>query len=742
MTSPYSDKRGWRRSRLPDYPTAIQDYDLCKSVGKGAFGEVFKAQLSHGERRGQKVAVKIIDKGLLNTPLRRRRIANEVSILSKLSHPSILQHLTSFEDERCVYLVSELCSMGSLYRYLADFPDGLEEDEARGVMKSLAQGVEYLHSKRIMHRDLKLSNVLLNSDMTVKIADFGLATRIDLREDDELTLCGTPNYISPEVIARQPYGLETDIWSLGCMFVCLLTGRPPFQSDQVQETLSLVSHGSYTLPKHLSHETKDLIKRLLQLDPKKRLPASQILQHHFFSPSLSILPLPELKESPKQYSWYSKKILPEKAEETFAKYVHPDRRKGLNTVIEEILDSRKLSEHSIKSLPIPEQTSPISKLRKPQNRFAKSPSERIFVTPAPPPPPRAFQGVETMLEEFEWQRDAPPVLERALSRRRGRENEGLSTVLSELEGLQGRKEKSTERVERRTSFDVKSSRHDHNPPNILSNLLARSPQKLPAPHSPVFKYRFTTTDIKPLTQRTKAGLIIVDENGIVLDLDDLNCSVSITGDGENVSVGRRRFPLDQLPAKYLYAYRYASKFISVIRAKTPKVTVDLPGGRVRVMLDGTFESRIQVKSHTILVRLSADSKFLKILVSDSLVWSGDPAFLPRKFLKIWSKTRNWRKQVLSLINASSEDEDNEDNEKDIANETTARYMENIGWCTLDSCNRWGLLFADGVRCKIDEKREKVVWVDSSGRKSVYEMNGMPRWVKERVGLLGEMKPLF
>lgn len=127
------------------------------------------------------------------------RVRQEVAIHSRLSHPSILQLYSYFEDGDFVYLVLELCENGELQRYLKNRGSPLGEDEAREVMLQVVQGMLYLHSHNILHRDLSLANLLLSRDMKVKIGDFGLATQLTRSDEKHMTMCGTPNYISPEV---------------------------------------------------------------------------------------------------------------------------------------------------------------------------------------------------------------------------------------------------------------------------------------------------------------------------------------------------------------------------------------------------------------------------------------------------------------------------------------------------------------------------------------------------------------
>lgn len=150
----------------------------------------------------------------------------------------------------------------------------------------------YLHTHGILHRDLTLSNLLLTSNMNIKIADFGLATQLKLPNEKHFTMCGTPNYISPEVATRSAHGLESDVWSLGCMFYAFLMGRPPFDTDTVKHTLSKVVLGDYEMPTHVSLEAQDLIHQLLQRDPALRPSLSAVLDHPFMTQS----PLVRTKE--------------------------------------------------------------------------------------------------------------------------------------------------------------------------------------------------------------------------------------------------------------------------------------------------------------------------------------------------------------------------------------------------------------------------------------------------------------
>lgn len=210
------------------------------------------------------------------------RVRQEVAIHARLKHPSILTLFTFFEDSNYVYLVLELAHNGALHRYLVDKQKTLTEFEAANILSQVVSGLQYLHSNNIMHRDMSMSNLLLTATMHVKIADFGLATQLDQHfESKHTTLCGTPNYISPEVASRASHGLPTDVWGLGCLLYTLLVGRPPFDTNGVKSTLTQVVIGNYTIPDHISAEARDLIQRLLCKDPVKRIRLNEVVTHPF-----------------------------------------------------------------------------------------------------------------------------------------------------------------------------------------------------------------------------------------------------------------------------------------------------------------------------------------------------------------------------------------------------------------------------------------------------------------------------
>lgn len=210
------------------------------------------------------------------------RVKQEVAIHAKLKHTSILQLYTFFEDISYVYLVLELAHHGELQRYLKDTATRLTEIETANIIGQVVKGLLYLHSQDIIHRDMSLSNLLLTKDFQVKIADFGLAT-LSGPNERHTTLCGTPNYISPEVASRATHGRPADVWGLGCMLYTLLVGTPPFDTGGIKSTLIKVVTSQFSLPTYLSAEAKDLLNRLLQKNPMERIRLDEVLVHPFMT---------------------------------------------------------------------------------------------------------------------------------------------------------------------------------------------------------------------------------------------------------------------------------------------------------------------------------------------------------------------------------------------------------------------------------------------------------------------------
>lgn len=159
----------------------------------------------------------------------------------------------------------------------------LTEPEVRYMVKQIALACDYLHERNIIHRDLKLGNLFLNDNMELKVGDFGLATRVNNEGDRKLTLCGTPNYIAPEVLMKKGHSYEVDVWSLGCIVYTLIVGKPPFETDDLKNTYRKIRYNEYNIPSRINPEVRVFIQKMLQPNPKERPTMKQILADQYLT---------------------------------------------------------------------------------------------------------------------------------------------------------------------------------------------------------------------------------------------------------------------------------------------------------------------------------------------------------------------------------------------------------------------------------------------------------------------------
>ncbi|KAF9648363.1 Pkinase-domain-containing protein [Thelephora ganbajun] len=251
----------------------VGNYTLGKVIGEGTYGVV---RLGTHRLTGTRVAVKQIPKAMSAT------LTREIHHHRQLHHPHIIQLYEVIATENHIWLVTELCSGGELFDYLVE-KGRVSEPETRIIFGQLCLSVAYIHGKGILHRDLKLENVLLDERCRVKLGDFGF-TREYERGTLLETFCGTTGYASPEMLQGKKYlGPEVDIWSLGIILYTLLTGGLPFDDDDDVIMRGKITKGEYEDPEWLSDEARDLIRKILNQDPLQRPPISQILAHPWFA---------------------------------------------------------------------------------------------------------------------------------------------------------------------------------------------------------------------------------------------------------------------------------------------------------------------------------------------------------------------------------------------------------------------------------------------------------------------------
>ncbi|KAI1082774.1 kinase-like protein [Whalleya microplaca] len=260
-------------------------YSVGKMLGKGGFAVCYEGQLP-GSRR--KYALKIVKS---NMPSKlEQKFQTELQIHSKMRHQNVVQFLRAFAFDSCTYLVLELCPNGSLMD-MVKRRRGLTEPEVRFYSVQIAGAIKYMHAKGVIHRDLKMGNIFLDKNMNAKIGDFGLAALLvtgrDMQTIRRTTLCGTPNYIAPEILEKGRKGHDhmVDIWSLGIIMFAMLTSKPPFQSATTDEIYRRARNRDYEWPnpenKYISPEAKDIVAIMLQ-DADLRPDPDVIVQHEFF----------------------------------------------------------------------------------------------------------------------------------------------------------------------------------------------------------------------------------------------------------------------------------------------------------------------------------------------------------------------------------------------------------------------------------------------------------------------------
>ncbi|XP_070156321.1 serine/threonine-protein kinase SIK3 isoform X1 [Polyergus mexicanus] len=249
-------------------------YELEKTIGKGNFAVVKMA--THVVTKS-KVAIKIIDKTKLNEE-NLAKIFREVHIMKRLRHPHIIRLYQVMETEKMIYLVTEYAPGGEIFDHLVR-NGRMPEPEARRIFRQIVLAVRYLHQQRVVHRDLKAENLLLDADNNIKLADFGFSNEytpgVPLN-----TWCGSPPYAAPEIFEGKHYdGPRADVWSLGVVLYVLVCGALPFDGPTMQLLRSVVVSGKFRIPFFMSADCEKLIRHMLVVEPERRLSISQILTH-------------------------------------------------------------------------------------------------------------------------------------------------------------------------------------------------------------------------------------------------------------------------------------------------------------------------------------------------------------------------------------------------------------------------------------------------------------------------------
>ncbi|KAM0334262.1 hypothetical protein ACHAQA_001284 [Verticillium albo-atrum] len=251
-------------------------FEIGRPLGKGKFGRVY---LAKERTTGFICALKVLHKNEIQQGRVEKQVRREIEIQSNLRHPNILQLYGHFHDSKRVFLILEFAGKGELYKHLrreSKFP----EWKAAQYVAQMASALRYLHRKHVIHRDIKPENILVGIHGELKLSDFGWS--VHAPNNRRNTMCGTLDYLPPEMIkpgsSDNYYNEKVDLWSLGVLMYEFLVGEAPFEDSPVM-TQRRIARADMTVPSFVSPEAKDLIKRLLVLDPDKRIPLDQVQSH-------------------------------------------------------------------------------------------------------------------------------------------------------------------------------------------------------------------------------------------------------------------------------------------------------------------------------------------------------------------------------------------------------------------------------------------------------------------------------
>jgi aurora kinase len=259
---------------------SLRDFEIGKPLGRGKFGKVY---LAREKRSKYIVALKVLRKSQLLKAGVEHQLRREIEIQSHLRHRNILRLYGYFYDEKNIYLILEYSPGGELYKKLISrgrFP----EKVAAKYISDLAQALNFCHSKHVIHRDIKPENLLIGAQGEVKIADFGWSVHAPTSRRN--TLCGTLDYLPPEMVEGREHDEMVDVWSLGVLLYEFLVGHPPFEAEGHNATYRRISRVDLRFPPGVPSDAQDLISKLLRKDPRQRMPLENVPTHPWVLRSL------------------------------------------------------------------------------------------------------------------------------------------------------------------------------------------------------------------------------------------------------------------------------------------------------------------------------------------------------------------------------------------------------------------------------------------------------------------------
>ncbi|KAF5377234.1 hypothetical protein D9615_006469 [Tricholomella constricta] len=261
--------------KCPTREWHLTDFDMGRPLGKGKFGRVYMVRTKAEPK--YILALKTLYKSEIVQSKVEKQIRREIEIQQNLRHPNVLRLYGYFHDTKRIFLMLEFAGKGELYKQLSKLGSFSERRSSRYI-DQMADALMYLHGKHVIHRDIKPENLLLGIDGELKIGDFGWS--VHAPGNRRMTLCGTMDYLPPEMVEGKEHNEKVDLWALGVLTYEFLIGNPPFEDrSSVSNTYRRIAKVDLKLPATLSVEVKDLIAKLLQYDPQRRLALSSVLRH-------------------------------------------------------------------------------------------------------------------------------------------------------------------------------------------------------------------------------------------------------------------------------------------------------------------------------------------------------------------------------------------------------------------------------------------------------------------------------
>ena len=265
-----------------EHEAKITDFEILKELGSGSFGNVY---LVKHKKTGAEYAIKAIDKRNKTNQEEKPYFRREVEVMYKIHHPNVVKLYGHFEDNNYCYFIMEYISKGNVYNLLpTDKKKRLSTKVCANIIKDVISAVYFLHNMKppIIHRDIKPENVLLSEGLVAKLTDFGWSNYIQ-EDEKRTTVCGTPIYLAPEILQEKGHDEAVDIWCIGVLLFELVTASVPFQGNDIDTLKDNILKLKITWPKDINTDAKNLIMKILKLEPKQRLPLEDMLKHPFIT---------------------------------------------------------------------------------------------------------------------------------------------------------------------------------------------------------------------------------------------------------------------------------------------------------------------------------------------------------------------------------------------------------------------------------------------------------------------------